>query len=261
MKKSIAVVAAVICSLIGTAQESNGFRLGIQSGMQANRSKYAGGMDNANARFHQNPFGAHGWNVAARYDFNRRWAILSGIGITTVGFEFGIAENYSFSQRSSRFTMLNSGFHAVEIPIMGAYKFKPNCNGWKWILSAGVANLFTPSQNRTNILDGSTEGTPSPEKAYLSSVESTNPGSHLQARFMIGREKVFGSGSILNVNLVFNRGFSEIARSTVSYNIDGQNYSHQFSNKGNFVGLRIAYYFRPFSSFSKKPSVKNEKKS
>jgi hypothetical protein len=260
MKKSIVFLVAVLCSMSSIAQETNGFRLGIQSGMQANRSKYAGGMESANARFHQNPFGAHGWNIAARYDFNQRWAILSGVGVTTLGFEFGIAENYSFTQRSNRFTMLNSGFHALEIPIMGAYKFKPNCKGWKWIVSAGVANLFTPSQNKTSIIDDSNEGTPSPEKAYLSSVESTNPGSHLQARFMIGREKVFGCGSILNVNLVFNRGFSEIAHSTVNYNVDGQNYSHEFSNRGNFVGLRIAYYFRPFSSFSKKVTVKSDKK-
>jgi hypothetical protein len=256
MKKAIVLIAVILSTSL-TAQENNKFRIGIQSGFQMNRSQFSGGMENANARFHQSPFGAYGRSIVARYDFNERWMVMSGIGLTSVGFQFGIAEDYSFTQRSNRFTMINSGLHAIEIPLMAAYKFKQNCKGWKWVVSAGVANLITPKQERTISLGDNTEGTLSPENAYLSSVERTDPGSHLQARFMIGREKVFGCGSILNVNLVFNAGFSEIAHSTVNYTIDGQNYMHEFSNKGNFVGLRIAYYLRPFSSFSKKAPAKS----
>lgn len=251
-------MAVVLSASLVTAQENNKFRIGIQSGFQMNRSQFSGGMESANARFHQGPFGAHGRSIAARYDFNDRWMVMSGIGLTSVGFQFGIAEDYSFTQRSNRFTMINSGLRAIEIPIMAAYKFKPNCKGWKWIVSAGVANLFTPKQEQTINLGDNNEGVLSPETAYLSSFERTDPGSHLQARFMIGREKVFGCGSILNVNMVFNAGFSEVAHATVNYNIEGKSYTHEFSNKGNFVGLRVSYYLRPFSSFSKNAPVKTK---
>jgi len=66
-------------------------------------------------------------------------------------------------------------------------------------------------------------------------------------RMTIAREKVFKRGGILNASLVFNLGLKEMARSSVEYQIDQQTYQHEFSNNGNYVGFKLAYFLKPFS--------------
>jgi len=66
-------------------------------------------------------------------------------------------------------------------------------------------------------------------------------------RLSVGVEKTYKNGSILNGSLYANIGFKSIAHSTVSYKLDNTNYQHQFSNNGNFVGLKLAYFLKPFN--------------
>jgi hypothetical protein len=48
---------------------------------------------------------------------------------------------------------------------------------------------------------------------------------------------------------MFNAGLSgSMAKATVNYTVDGQDYTHQFSNDGNYVGLKLAYFFKPLKS-------------
>ncbi|HWY09685.1 MAG TPA: outer membrane beta-barrel protein [Bacteroidia bacterium] len=254
MKKTLTLLALSLTCLLVTAQETNTWRLGVQSGWQLNRSKYSGGMADANARFHQSPFGAFAFDIIGRYDFNNHWMIQSGLNFNRAGFEFALAENYSFTQRGNRFTKVSSTMPLLEIPIMVSYKFKPNCNNWKWIATAGIANVFTSQQSTDKQFNPANDGASSTN--YLSSTTTSKGGSYLNGRLMIGREKVFGCGSILQASFIWNIGFTEMAHATVKYTVDGQAYQHEFSNKGNFVGFRVAYFLRPLSSFKKKADTK-----
>lgn len=244
MKKTIVLSALIISSLWMGAQETNTWRIGLQSGWQINRSKYVGGMSDANARFHKNPFGAVAFDLIGRYDFNNRWMIQSGLNFNNAGFEFALAENYSFLNfGKDRFTTVKSNVAVLEIPVMISYKFKPNCANWKWFVSGGVANVFVAQQNINSVYTRANDGPAS--TTYLSSNTVSKGGNYLNARFMIGKEKVFKTGSILQGAFIWNMGFSEIAHTTVNYTVDGKTYSHEFSNRGSFVGFRIAYFFRP----------------
>jgi hypothetical protein len=64
-------------------------------------------------------------------------------------------------------------------------------------------------------------------------------------RFVIGKEKIFKKGGILHAAWIFNVGLNDKAKATVNYTLDNTNYQHEFTNKGNFVGFRIAYFFKP----------------
>ncbi len=254
MKKTVALLALAITSLFAAAQETNTWRLGVQSGWQMNRSKYSGGMTDANARFHKSPFGAFAFDIIGRYDLNSHWMIQSGLNFNKAGFEFALAENYSFTQRGNRFTKVSSSTPLLEIPIIVSYKFKPNCNNWKWIASAGVANVFTTPKSTDKQFNPADDGAGS--TPYLSSTITSKGGSYLNARLMVGKEKVFRTGSILQASFIWNIGFTEMAHATVNYTVDGKAYQHEFSNKGNFVGFRVAYFLRPLSSFKKKTETK-----
>jgi hypothetical protein len=257
MKKTVVLLTLAINSLLVTAQETNTWRLGIQSGWHVNKSKYVGGMADANARFHKTTFGAIAFDIIGRYDFNSRWMIQSGLNFNRAGFEFMLAENYSFTQRGNRFTKVRSDLVLLEIPIMISYKFKPNCSNWKWFVSGGAAHVVTSDQNFDAQVDQASDGPSS--VTYLGSTTTSNGGNYINGRLMIGREKVFKTGSILQASVIWNIGFKEMAHATVNYTIDGQAYRHEFSNRGSFVGFRIAYFLRPLNGLFKKADAKTQK--
>lgn len=254
MKKTIMILTALAGSLLAPAQENNTWRFGLQSGFQGNRSQFAGGMSDANARFHQSPFGAGAFGLVARYDLNRHWMFTTGIGSIASGFEFAIAENYSFIGHSKRFTEIKAGAPNLEIPLMVAYKFNPNCKNWRWFISGGVANVFVSDQNISKSASQSSDGPSSTN--YLSADITSRQGNNLQARWAIGREKMFKSGSILSLSLLCSFGFKELSHATVNYTIDGQSYQHEFSNKGTFLGFRVSYFLRPVNSFKAAASAR-----
>jgi hypothetical protein len=254
MKKIL--FSLLIAFTIGAvAQENNTWRIGAQWGMQGNHAQYTGGMEDANARFQQKPFGAGSFQIIGRYDINKHWMVMSGLGFNAFGFEFALAENYSFLRKGPRSSAIKSDFVAFEIPIMGFYKFKPNCRDVKWLIGAGFANNLVGTQTINRAYTNGTESTPATR--YLNSSATSVDGSHIMVRFAVGREKTFKRGGILNVTMVFNAGLSgTVAKATVNYTVDGQDYTHEFSNNGNYAGLKVAYFFRPIKTkASKKASA------
>lgn len=236
-------------SLFVSAQEDGTWRLGVQLGMSANKSKFSGGMSDANARFHQNAFGAAGLDVMVRYDFNKRWKIESGLNLNSLGFEFALDENYNFLQKGPRKSKVRSNAGVLEIPVMVSYKFKPNCKNTKWFIGAGISNMIVGKHNQDKTYTPNSDGPSSVN--YLSSSTKVHGGAYVNARLMVGRERVFKRGGILSATLLWNFGFSEIAKAKVEYTVDGNTYQHEFSNRGSYVGLRIGYCFKPLKCNTK----------
>lgn len=247
MKKVIYLILVSLTSSL-IAQENNTWRIGLQWGAQDNHAKFVAGMDEANARFHQKSFGAGSFNVIGRYDINNHWMIQTGLGFNSFGFEFALAENYSFLGKGARSSTIKTEFAAFEIPLMGFYKFNPNCRNAKWLIGGGFASQMIGSQTVNKSYTNKIEGATTPSR-YLNSQATSGNGGYLMLRFAVGREKAFKKGGILNATLMFNAGLSgSMAKATVNYTVDGQDYTHQFSNDGNYVGLKLAYFFKPLKS-------------
>jgi len=247
MKKAILLLVMGISSLYLSAQENNTWRFGVQWGAHDNMSKFSGGSPNANARFHHNEFGGGSFDLVARYDLDRHWMGTIGLGFNSFGFNFALAENYSLLTLQNRFSSVQTDFVGVEIPLMIYYKFNLNCKNARWLIGGGFAANFTDGNTVSKHFVQNNDGAASSD--YLNSISTSNNGGHAMLRFAVGREKVFKRGSIFNASLIFNAGMDEIAKATVNYTVDNQNYSHSFSNKGNFVGLRLTYFFKPYTSF------------
>jgi hypothetical protein len=248
MKKALLTILSIL-ALTGFSQEEKTWRLGLQIGNQTTHSRFSGGMSDANARFHNNVFGAGAFNIIGRYDHNRHWMFTSGLGFSSLGFEYTIAENYSLLGRAKnqgQYTRVRSQFGIVEIPAMIFYKFNPNCKNVRWLVGAGLAQTFIGGQSAEESVSKANDG--SSNVNYLSSSSKTIGGNYLFLRWSVAREKMYKRGGILNVSLLLNMGFSNIAQSTVNYTIDNQNYNHSFTSNGNFAGLRLAYFFRPLNA-------------
>lgn len=245
--KKLAIISLICLTISGLAQEDGIWRFGFQWGFQGNKSQFSGGMSNANARFHQNPFGGGALDLIARYDFNKHWMVMTGLGVNSYGFEFALAENYSLVTRNKNghFSTIKTEFSSLQIPAMFYYKFNPNCKNARWLIGGGIIETFTGDdvvdRSYVNIPDGKGNYN------YFTTNASSNGGVHWMVRWAIAREKLFKRGSILNASMVFNVGFNRLAQANVEYTLDGQTYNHQFSNNGNFIGFRLAYFFRPLN--------------
>ncbi|MBA2610362.1 MAG: hypothetical protein H0U95_00220 [Bacteroidetes bacterium] len=169
-----------------------------------------------------------------------------GLGFNTFGFQYALAENYSLYSPKSHFSGIKSEFTALDLPLMIYYKFNPNCNNAKWLIGGGFSQNFTGAQTLTRNFQVANDGTTNSN--YLNSISSTNGGAYTMLRFSVAREKVFKKGSILNASLIFNAGLRQLAKSTVNYTVDGVNYTHDFTTKGNFAGFRLTYFFRPLKA-------------
>jgi hypothetical protein len=252
MKKLI-ILAISLIGISMQAQEDKIWRFGIQWGTHNNQSTYSGGSPNAHARFTQNKFDGGAFDLIARYDYNKHWMAETGLGFSSFGFGYAISENYSFLNLSNRFSGVKTEFSGVEIPFLIFYKFNPNCKNNRWLIGGGFIANFVEGKTTTKFFAQNNDATSS---NYLSSTSTAKSGGHTMLRFSVGREKMFKNGSFLNASLVFNVGMNAIATSKVNYTLDGKDYEHEFTNNGNFVGLRVAYFFKPWVSFAKRAAAK-----
>ena len=244
MKKLISFVLGLV-TLTTSAQDNKVWRIGIQFGSSGNISKYSSGMPTANARFNHNVFQAPNIDLVARYDLNKHWMIMTGIGVNDFGFGYSISENYSLANAKIRTSDIKTDFVAVEFPLTLFYKFNPNCKNVSWIVGGGYVTTLIDKE--TIDMDFSINGEGNSTN-YLSSQSSSNGGAAILLRWSIGREKTYRNGSILQASFMANIGFNTIASSTVNYTLDNQNYSHDFSNTGSSVGFRLAYFLKPFGN-------------
>lgn len=252
--KKIILTAYLFLALAGISQENKTWRLGIQWGPHGNPAKFEGGMSEANARFNYNKAGGVSLNLIGRYDYNHRWMVMTGLGFNSYGFKFGIAEDYSLLQKNRNYSSVETNFGALEIPVLLFYKFAPNCKNARWLVGAGFTENFIGAQSSESFVSQSNDG-PS-NLNYLSTTSTVSGGNYIMLRWAVAREKLYSRGSILNASLVCNIGFDAIAHATVNYNLDNKDYTHTFSNNGSFVGVKVAYYFRPFFNPWKNPASK-----
>ncbi|MCC6370825.1 MAG: outer membrane beta-barrel protein [Bacteroidia bacterium] len=249
MKKLVLLVALAV-NVNAFCQADNTWQLGLQWGAHSSHTQLSGGMTEANARFGNEDAGGGAFSLQFRYDFNKRWMISSGFGFQSFGFRYSLAQNYSLLNPESRSQGVSTEFAGLEFPVMWHFKFNPNCKNTKWVLGAGWVQGLIGSQNTSKTF---TEGSESNANANFISCQSTvNDGYYAMVRFSIARERVFKKGGIFNAALMFNAGLRELATAKVNYRVDGKSYNHEFKNNGNFVGIRLTYFFRPISTLQNK---------
>lgn len=246
--KKLLVFCLIASALKVYSQESETWRLGVEWGMQVNESKLTGGSAMAHPRFEGSSSAGLALSLIGRFDFDRRWMLSAGLGIRGYGFENKLADPYP-AGGNRRYTSLRDETGLLEMPLMIHYKFKPNCKMARWLVGVGVSQSFCGGSTLSGKVTQAPDVTVNPD--YISTSTTFKAGFYPFLRYSIGREKLYKGGGILNLSLLVNAGFKEIGQTIVNYRVDGVNYQHEFSNQGNFVGLKLMYFFRPLVSKSK----------
>lgn len=245
MKKLLSILTVV--GIVTSAQAQTGISYGATFGIGENDATYVGGMTDASALFHQNPHGKGSFGFVARYFLNNHWSIQSGLGVSSLGFDYALAQDYSLLNKDDHFTQNGLSITVLQVPLTAIYAFNPNCRNSRWFVGAGFATMSNPSNVNTtsHVLP---EGDASSNVSYLDQTMTADNFTVLTGQVMGGIEKTFRRGSILQFGLTANFGFSNIATSRVSYTIDNKLYEHTFNNQGDYWGFILTYYFRPLGS-------------
>jgi hypothetical protein len=244
------------------ALKTQAFKDKVQYGFSvlggSNYAQLTGGTDQAHASFYKHNFGTGAFNFNIRYFFDEKWSLQSGLGFTSIGFEYGLAKNYSLI-KNDHFIKNTSNINVSQIPLLGIYNFKPDCKNKSWVLGAGLNFMFS-SKNINSILlpqESKNESNVFPQISNFSQTLTSNKFSTTNLLFMVGREKTFNKGNRLSVNITWNIGLAgDIAQSKVNYTMDGVDYEHIFSNQGHYAGLSISYLFSSKTSRKKAEMLK-----
>jgi hypothetical protein len=245
MKKIIFLIAIMAIASRSFSQTANSWRLGIHFTGIGNPSNYSGGSPAANALFNQRDFGSGAIGLTWRYFYNEHWSLQSGFGFGSLGFEFSMAKDYSLMNKSSQYVVNRAGIGTAQIPLTILYDFKPNCNNVRFFVGAGISVL-----SRMNTAEQTVNAEPNSETSVSSSVlylnQTVNSGksTSLTGQFMFGVEKTLKHGGMIQLGFVFNKGTNDIASTTVNYNVNNTAYSHSFTNRGDYQGLTLGYYFK-----------------
>lgn len=241
--KKLLVVLSIGVSAILFSQEDKQVRFGLQWGIHGNGSRLSGGMEQANARFNDDKAGGGALAVVIRYDHNQHWMLTHALGFQSFGFQYSLSQNYSLLKPETKFAGVKSEFVALELPLMIHYKFNPSCNNRKWVIGLGLVNGMVASQTQSKTFIEGTEAGNGANK--ISATTQVYGGHYSMLRFAVGREKVYKRGSIFNASLILNLGLRNLATARVNYTVEGQSYNHEFTNNGNYIGLRLTYFLRP----------------
>lgn len=259
MKKLNLFLLASVFSLSAFAQ--NGWKLGITAGSVSSKSYYSGGMQEANARFHKQNYGSGMLGIVARKTINTHFSWQFGLKFNQIGFQYGIAENYSLLAKHDRHTITKIGLGTVNIPATLIYNTNYNCRNVRWFVGAGLSLTASgTSMNTTQTITPGESTSANSSTVVLSQTVEASSYTKINGHVMGGVEKQFKSGRMLSAAVYFNKGFSAVATSTVNYTIDGKDYTHTFTNYGSYAGLSLTYYFKPWESFKKKPKATTAKK-
>jgi hypothetical protein len=257
MKKMILFITATAMCATTFAQSS--WTMGLGLATCVNHSQYSGGMSDANARFTINPHGDGMWGVVFRKKMSDHFSFQTGLKFSQLGYNFAIAENYSFLKMNGHYTSINTGIPVLNVPATAIYNSNTNCRNYRWFVGVG-ASLTSSSKTINASKDASgfnetSQNTSSSDQLHADIHSSAF--AVLNGQLLGGVEKIFKSGRMLSCALIWNKGFTPIATANVNYTIDGQNYHHTFTNYGNYWGLSLTYYLKPFKGKNANSSVSN----
>jgi hypothetical protein len=246
MKKfAILIVLNLMMVSLPVFSIHKGIQYGLTLGATGNHSYFVGGSEQANAGFYSNVYGSGAINFTARYFLSEKWSLQSGLGFTSVGFETGMAKNYSLL-KNDHFITARQEVNMGQIPFLVIYSFKPDCKNKNWFLGAGFNFLFSSSKNNETLFPAQ----PGEEINLLPTVTNYSVDLSVQKKntpafqFMAGREKKFNKGNRLSLAFVWNIGLvGTMSTSTVNYTAENTNFQHIFSNRGDFAGLYFTYTF------------------
>ena len=244
MKKIILLSALLISS---TIYAQGNWRMGLSLSAVGNKSSFSGGMHEANARFHHNEMGTGVFSLSFRKSINPHFSWQTGLQFSSIGFNYAIAEDYSLMNKHEQYTTNELNVSTVAIPVSLIFHFNPNCKNFRWYVGGGLSlvGVGTPKTLTQNV-SPTDEANVNPAADYLNQTIEVKSNAAINGHLVGGVDKIFKSGRILSLGVVLNGGVTELMNSTVNYSLNNQTYNHSFTNFGNYAGLQLSYYFKPF---------------
>lgn len=249
MKQKHTLLIVLLAIVSGFASAQNRLNIGLSFSVYANPSKFTGGMAEASALFNNHPYGSCQLGLEFRYRVSNHWSLQSGLHFGQTGFSYSLAQDYNLLNPSEQYAELYTGTCLTQIPVMAIYNTKLNCRHIRFIVGAGfnmsfIDNGWTSYSASTVEAEG-VENNNTTEMTEQTTALTTTGGGFT---WLIGIEKVFKRGNMLSLTFNANHGFNNMALSTVSYTVENQDYTHIFTNRNNWAGVALTYYFLPAGS-------------
>jgi hypothetical protein len=250
--KTTSLTAAISVILIFSFSQlysQSGWNIGIQPGPSTNLSIFGNGNEEASALFGNNMFHGGQISVLSKYHFTEKKAIETGIILSQFGFSYTMSKNYSLKKAFERNEEIKTEIGLITIPVMAVIHTRRNCSNVRFVFGIGAAAQFIENiSDESRYSSTKTDEDGNSRTSVLTANTSTTEQLSGSLIWKIGIEKLLKRGGALTFTYTGNQGLNKVAESDVTYNIDGNEYRHQFINRASFVNLAIGYQFRTFGS-------------
>ncbi len=242
-------ISVLLMMSVDSIHAQTGWNIGIQPGPSTNLSIFDKGDEEASALFGNNMFHGGQISLLSKYHFTERKAIETGIILSQFGFSYGLSKNYSLKKAFERNEEIKTEIGLITIPAMAVIHTRRNCSNVRFVFGIGAAIQFIENiQDESKYSSTKTDENGNARTSVLTANTSTTEQLSGSLIWKIGVEKLLKRGGALTFTYTGNQGLNKVAESDVTYNIDGNEYRHQFINRASFVNLAIGYQFRTFGS-------------
>lgn len=250
--KTLTLTIAISMFLMMSAshiQAQSGWNIGIQPGPTTNLSIFDKGDEEASALFGNNMFHGGQISLLSKYHFTEKKAIETGIIFSQFGFSYGLSKNYSLKKAFERNEEIKTEIGLITIPAMAVIHTRRNCSNVRFVFGIGAAVQFIENiRDESRYASTKADEDGNARTSVLTANTSTTEQMSGSLIWKIGIEKMLKRGGALTFTYTGNQGLNKVAESNVTYNIDGNEYRHQFINRASFVNVAIGYQFRTIGS-------------
>ena len=241
-------IARAQTSRLAPALVTNKLYVGIEGTAFVNFSTFSGSgyVDNG---MRKPPLPTRSFGLSLRQNLSQRLSLETGVSIIRLGYKATFTGNYRGGKRWRDKAILTSAFSLLEIPVRINYFVGSKATKWRKYVSLGTSLLYNPYGGRA----GAVGGRAGFVDAYTGDTFTLNerrwqgPRLTAIAQAGVGMERDLGKRVIINLGLVYAKGFTNVAVWDVRYTtwdvsqaVDGVTFNNTITNKSTYLGLRLA---------------------
>jgi hypothetical protein len=227
---------------------TNKVYVGIEAMPFANFSTFSGNgyVDNG---IRKPPLLTRSFGVCLRQNLSPRLALETGVSLIRLGYKATFTSNYQGGKRWRDKSSLTSAFSLLDIPVRINYFLGSKSTRVRKYISLGTRLVYNPNAGLSGAIGGKAGFVDAYTGDTFTLTDRRWQGPRLAptAQVGIGIEKDLGSRVIANLGIVYAKGFTNVARWDLEYTtwdisqgVDGVTFNNTITNKGTYIGLRLA---------------------
>jgi hypothetical protein len=198
------------------------------------------------------PFLTRSFGVLLKQNLTKQLTIETGISTINIGYKSVFTSNYQGGRKWRANDVSTNYFGLLCIPVKINYFIPVKNTRLRKYISLGTGIYYNPNSDLTGriMTKGAFTNSYTGDKFTFTDYRYPSPRLTPTLLVGIGLEKDIGKKGIVNLGIIYNQGFKNIAVWDTEYktwdiseNVDGILFRNMIVNKATYIGLQVSFLF------------------